>query len=81
INDYANKRYNNIQTSIFKNGGENYLKLLSKLSTTLKETERSIAEKYRVHPKLNSQWDSRIILLLFVIIVFYAVIASGLNVL
>ena len=81
INDYANKRYNNIQTSIFKNGGENYLSLLSKLSTTLKETERSIAEKYRVHPKLNSQWDSRIILMLFVIIVFYAVIASGLNVL
>lgn len=81
INDYANKRYNDIQKSIFKNGGDNYLKLLSKLSSTLSSANRIIIDKYKVNPEKESQWDSRIILWLFVIIFFYAVISSVFNVL
>lgn len=80
INAYANKRYNDIQTSIFKNGGESYVTMLSKLSSTLSAANRSITDKYRTNPRQDSQWDSRIILSLFVIIFFYAVISSALNV-
>ena len=32
LNDYANKRYQEIQTNIFRNGGTNYLKILSQLT-------------------------------------------------
>ena len=80
INDYANKQYNDIQTSIFKNGGENYLKLLSNLPSTLNATNQSITDKYGSQPSLNSQWDSRIILWLFLIIFFYAIVSSAINV-
>ena len=80
INDYANKQYNDIQTSIFKNGGENYLKLLSKLPTTLSSTNQQITDKYGSQPGLNSQWDSRIILSLFLLIFFYVIVSSAINV-
>lgn len=80
INDYAHKRYSDIQTSIFKNGGNDYMTILSRLSSTLSETGKSITEKYRVNPKTESQWDSRIVLWLFVIIFFYVIISSALNV-
>jgi len=80
INSYANKRYSDIQRSIFKNGGESYVRLLSGLSSTLSTAGRSITEKYRATPGQESQWDSRIILSLFVIIFFYALISSALNV-
>jgi hypothetical protein len=47
LNDYANKRYKEIQTNIFKNGGDNYMKILSNLSTELQATSNIIFDKYR----------------------------------
>ena len=79
LNDYANSRYADIQTSIFNNGGENYLKILSNLSKNYKEAKTSVTEKYRPAPGMMSQWDVRIIGILFSIIVFYGIISVLLN--
>ena len=80
INDYANKRYEDIQTSIFKNGGDDYLKIISRLPSAISETQTTISQKYSSNNHRHSQWDSRIILSLFVSIIFYGIIASLLNV-
>ncbi len=81
LNDYANLRYNDIQTSIFNNGGENYLKILSNLRTNINEARSSITEKYRPAPGMMSQWDVRIIGFLFGIIIFYGLISVFINLL
>ena len=81
LNDYANARYTDIQTSIFNNGGENYVKILSNLGRNYNEAKSSISEKYRPAPGMMSQWDVRIIGILFGIIVFYGIISVLLNLL
>lgn len=78
LNDYANKRYAEIQSSIFSNNGENVLSLLRNIKSEVKATSQTVAEKYRPTYKFHSDWDSRIILILLAIIVFYALIAAGL---
>ena len=75
LNDYANKRYYEIQTSIFSNNGENYLQTLSNLGHNLRHTEEAITEKYRPLLRVHSQWDSRMILGLFLFLAFYALVA------
>ncbi len=81
LNDYANLRYNDIQTSIFNNGGENYLKILSNLKTNVRDAQLSVSEKYRPAPGMMSQWDVRIIGFLFGIIIFYGLISVFINLL
>ena len=80
LNDYANLRYNDIQTGIFKNGGENYISFMKNIRQRWNEVEVSVAEKYRSSNK-NSDWDSRVILQLFTLIVFYVILAIALNML
>ncbi len=77
LNDYANKRYAEIQASIFSNNGDNILSLLRNLKNEIKTTSQTMAEKYKPTNKFRSDWDSRIILILLAIIVFYALIAAG----
>ncbi len=77
LNDYAQKRYTDIQTSIFRNGGENYLQIISKWGTNWKKMADTVHKKYR--PNDGSQWDSRWIFGLLISIIFYAIIASSLN--
>ena len=79
LNDYANLRYNEIQTGIFKNGSDDYFRILRSFGHKVKETRETIADKYR--PTQNSQWDSRIIFGLFLLIGVYIVVASCLNML
>ena len=79
LNDYANKRYSEIQSNIFRNGGQNYLSILSSLRRQLRNTTETVEEKYR--PVRESQWDSRLIFGLFIIIVVYGVISILLNLL
>lgn len=77
LNDYAQKRYNDIQTSIFKNGGDNYLNILKNWNSQWQMTCRTVAKKYK--PNAYSQWDSRWIFGLLISIIIYAIIASLLN--
>ena len=80
LNDYANRRYNDIQTGIFKNGGENYISLLRNIGERWEQMETSVEEKYRPSNQ-NSDWDSTVILKLFFLIFFYIMAAIVLNML
>ena len=46
LNEYANMRYDDIQKSIFKNGGENYFTVIKEFRTKLTEAESVILDKY-----------------------------------
>ena len=80
LNDYANRRYNDIQTGIFKNGGENYISLLRNIGERWEQMKTSVEEKYRPSNQ-NSDWDSTVILKLFFLIFFYIMAAIVLNML
>ena len=77
LNDYAQKRYNDIQTNIFRNGGDSYLNILRNWPTQWQNMITTVHKKYR--PNENSQWDSRWIFGLLISTILYAVIASLLN--
>lgn len=79
LNDYANRRYEDIQNSIFNNGGDNYLRILRNFSMNYKEAKTSVTEKYKSVPGMMSQWDVRIIFILFGIIIFWGLISIFLN--
>lgn len=79
LNDYATRRYEDIQNSIFNNGDDNYLRILRNFSMNYKEAKTSVTEKYKPVPGMMSQWDVRIIFTLFGIIVFWGLISIFLN--
>ena len=72
LNDYANLRYNDIQSNIFVNGGENYLSILTNFQSQLSKTKESVLEKYEPHGEVKSQWDSRMIIGLFITMAIFA---------
>ena len=78
LNDYATKRYNEIQNSIFLNGDQNYFTILGRLKSYLEYTMSSVKEKYRPM-KVKSQWDSRYIFFLFTFIALYGFLAFMIN--
>lgn len=80
LNDYANKRYGEIQNNIFSNSGDNYFKILSAFGSYLNKTAETMNEKYRPSRKIRSQWDSRMIFGLFAVILFYGIISILLNI-
>ena len=80
LNDYANRRYNDIQTGIFSNGGENYLSILRNFNERFENVKTAMAEKYRPTNQ-NSDWDSTVILQLFSMMFFYVILAIALNLL
>ena len=77
LNDYAQKRYQDIQTSIFKNGGDSYLAILKNWNRNWSRMTRTVQKKYQ--PNAHSQWDSRWIFGLLFSTIFYAIIATLLN--
>jgi small-conductance mechanosensitive channel len=79
LNDYANKKYSEIQSSIFTNGSNNYLVILSRLRSYLSETKETIGRKYTFYNNVRSQWDSRWIVGVFMVILFYGFISILLN--
>ena len=82
LNDYANLRYNEIQNNIFVNGGENYLSILSNFEGHLTKTKDTVLEKYEPYDKeVHSQWDSRMIIGLFITMAIFAIAAMLLSVL
>lgn len=80
LNDYANKRYSEIQNNIFRNGGDNYFSIISSFGSYLSKTAETVNEKYQPSRKIKSQWDSRMIFGLFLVILFYGIIAITLNI-
>jgi len=79
LNDYANLRYGEIQNSIFVNGGESYFSILRNFGMHLSQTKETVAEKYEPYKKVKSQWDSRVMVFLFITIGMFALFAMLLN--
>ena len=77
LNEYAQKRYNDIQTSIFRIGGETYFHIIAQWGRYWNTMVQTVRKKYQ--PNDESQWDSRWIFGLLISIIFYAIIASALN--
>ena len=77
LNDYAQHRYSDIQTSIFKNGGDSYFSIIKDWGRFWRQMTRTVQKKYQ--PNAYSQWNSGWILRLFGYILLYAVIAILLN--
>jgi len=79
LNDYANKRYAEIQTNIFQNGGTNYVRTLTQMNWKILQARSSIAEKYTPSNMVKSQWDVRWIVGLFLTLLVYGVVAFVVN--
>ena len=68
LNTYANTRYKDIQQSIFSNRGDNYVNILKNIGNNVVETSETVSEKYKPQKKVKSDWDSRIMLGLLIIL-------------
>ena len=68
LNTYANTRYKDIQQSIFSNRGDNYVNILKNIGHNVVETSETVSEKYKPQKKVQSDWDSRIMLGLLIIL-------------
>jgi small-conductance mechanosensitive channel len=81
-NDYAQKRYQDIQMSIFVNGGDTYVDIVTHLKEKWHRMKEVLTNKYTTdHAREKSDWNVYYIVGLFVAIAFYALIAVGLNLL
>ncbi len=82
LHDFASLRYNEIQSSIFVNGGDNYFSILSDFRSHMSKTRDTILDKYEPYDKgVNSQWDSRMIIGLFITMAIFALAAMLLSLL
>ena len=78
-NEYAQKRYSDIQKEIFINGGDNYLSLLVNLDRRWTQLKDAVKKKYNLDPDSKSQWSIVWILGTFLAIFIYVIIAVVLN--
>ena len=81
LNDYAQKRYTDIQKSIFVNGGDSYPNLLSNLGRRWNTMTETVRKKYTTNNNDNSQWSAQWIFGMFIAIAIYVVLATVLNLL
>ena len=80
LNDYANKRYADIQSNIFNNSGDNYFTILSSIDEYIASAIATVSDKYGKQNNRKSQWDIRMIAGLFIVILFYGLIAIAINI-
>ena len=79
LDTYAQKRYEEIQTSIFTNSGVNYFKFLRDAPTLISQMSSNLSEKYTPQRVVQSQWDVRWLITLFSMILIYGLVAILIN--
>ena len=77
LNDYAQKRYTDIQKSIFVNGGDSYPTLLSNLGRRWNTMTETVRKKYTTNNNDNSQWSAQWIFGMFIAIAIYVVLVCS----
>ncbi len=78
---YAQERYDALQQSIFVNGEQSYLQILTNLSRNLKTATIAVVKKYLPKDTSKSQWSGKYILFLIIIIILYACGATAISML
>ena len=81
LDNYANKRYAEIQDQIFNNKGDSFFAILTHLISKTKEATGSVLDKYHVSKHNMSQWDVRYIGMLFGIILIWGFVSVAINLL
>ena len=85
MNDYAQKRYTDIQRSIFINGGDSYLTLMQNLPRRWKSMTETLRKKYSVDEHADrhreSQWSSIWVFGMFFATLIFYIVAGLLNLL
>ena len=79
LDAYAQKRYEEIQSGIFTNSGDNYFKFLKTVRLRFNQMNTTLSEKYTSDPVVASQWDVKWIITLFSMILIYGLIAILIN--
>ena len=79
LDAYAQKRYEEIQSGIFTNSGDNYFKFLKTARLRFNQMSTTLSEKYTSDPVVASQWDVKWIITLFSMILIYGLIAILIN--
>lgn len=80
MNDYAQKRYSDIQTSIFVNGGDSYFNIITHFKEKWRTMNEAIDNKYTTDKiSKDSDWSVIYIFALFCVVIFYLLVAFGLN--
>lgn len=74
---YSQKRYSDLQKNIFSNGGDNYIKVLSRLPEEIARVKRDFEDKYLPLRKdeKKSQWRGFVVLGVSIFMLFYILIA------
>ena len=82
MNDDAQKRYYDIQTSIFVNGGDTYFEIVQKFKEKWDMMKTIVSKKYAIDENSKqSDWSVMWMFGLFTAIIFYAIIAVCINLL
>ena len=79
---YTQKRYDELQTSIFKDGTNNYFKVLAQLPRQLTQAKKDINSKYKplgTDKRSKSEWRGPIVLAVSVFMLIYIFIATLLS--
>ncbi len=81
LNDYALRCYEDIQSSIFVNGGDNYFTILKNLGKSYHSMTTAMEEQYSAssNSEVQSQWDPKMIFMLFGILIVYGLLSVMLN--
>ncbi len=78
LNLFAKSRYKLLQDNIFKNGGDNYFKILKTLPIQLFRAKSAMDTKYKPfegHERTFSEWRGAPVLFISVFLVFYLTIS------
>ncbi len=82
LNSYALKKYEELQNSIFKNGGTNYFSILASAGRNFKRINGEFKDKYGelhrdgVKNDIKSQWRGPVIVATSIFILFYILVAT-----
>lgn len=79
LNDYAQKRYQDIQGSLLRNTNENYFSILLHPQYYILRMVVAYKDKYVPDNKVKSQWDVSWLLLLLAMVAFYGLCAVLVN--
>ena len=78
LNEYALSKYDNIQKSIFVNGGRNYFQTIKRFKWQLAMAKKDVGDKYKPFIR-HSEWRGPVIMGISVFMLFYIIVASLLS--